>query len=421
MKRIPLAAGVLVGSLALALAACSGGADAGSGTPDDPTRLTFYMDKAGWKQSFDDMNGESKDEGVTLDVVTAPGSDPAAYDSFVKQAFQTKEVPDLFTWHTGGQLAELVEQGVVAETTDIWAEAEAEGLVPEGLKDNYTYDGKQYCVPLNVVYWAVYYNKQVFADNGIEVPTTYDELMDAAARLKDADVTPFFQMNVIFEFAMFQALLAGEDPEAYAGLATGESSFTDPEVVKVMEEWKRLVDEGYFTDPGLDTEPQTLLANGDVAMEYLGTFLTGQLNDIDQVSGEDYGIFAFPNMNPDVENQQMILETGPLCVAKGATNEAAALEYSAWWLTDDAQQAWTDSRGDLSFNPDVTLDDPELQALSEQLADDEIQQRFVEMVPLPVYNRSTEVFGDFVTNSPEPEEGLQTLQDEADTYWSERD
>src|SRR5918997_5186729 len=125
-----------------------------------------------------------------------------------------------------------------------------------------------------------------------------------------------------------------------------------------MNQWRQMIQDGYFIDPGVSTDPQTLLSTGEVAMAYFGTFFTGQLTDIDAVSGEDYGIFPMPSMNPEAGNQ-MILETGPLCVGAGAEHEEQALEYSAWWMTDDAQAAWSAERGDVSFNPDVSVDDPE--------------------------------------------------------------
>src|SRR5699024_6034523 len=129
----------------------------------------------------------------------------------------------------------------------------------------------------------------------------------------------------------------------------------------------QMIDDGYFIDPGVTTDPQTLLANGDVAMAYFGTFFTGQLTDIGAASGEDYGVFVMPNLNPDVEDKQMILETGPLCVGVGSENEQAALEYSAWWMTDDAQTSWSSERGDVSFNPNADVADPELAALVEEV------------------------------------------------------
>lgn len=423
MNRNRLLSGLALGTAAvLTLAGCSGGASGQDA--DGVTTLDFYMDKAAWEPTFDAMNEVSeKDEQMTLEVIQTPGSDAGAYDSFVKQAFQTKDVPDLFTWHTGEALGDLVERDLVAETTDIWTEAEKEGLVPEGLKDNYTFDGKQYCVPLNVVYWAMYYNKHVFEEHGIEVPTTFEELMDAAVTLKAAGVTPFHQMNVFFEFVWFMALAAGEDPEAYAALGTEDGSFLDPSIVESTQQWKQMMDDGWFINPGVQTDPQTLLSTGEVAMAYFGTFLTGQLTAIDQVAGEDYGIFTFPNMNADVEDTQMVLETGPLCVGKGADNEEAALEYSKWWLGDDAQTVWTETRGDVSFNPNAPLADPELQNLVDTVNGGgyQIQPRFMEMVPLPVYNRSTEVFGEFVSNNGDPDAVLEELQKENEAYWSEQD
>ncbi|MFE7407538.1 ABC transporter substrate-binding protein [Isoptericola sp. NPDC057559] len=419
MKRSRILAGATAASLALGLAACSSDDGGGGGGDGGDVTLGFYTDKAAWEPSFDAMNKESAAQGSTLDFTGY--SDATAYDSFIKQSFRTKKVPDLFTWHTGSQLADLVDQGLVAETTDLWTKAEADGLVPEGLKDNYTYDGKQYCVPLNVAYWAVYYNKKVFADNGVEVPTTFDELTAAAKKLKAAGVTPFHQMNIIFEFAWFQALLAGNAPDVYQGLQTGDASYLDPKVTEVMDQWKSMIDDGYYNDPGVTTDPQTMLKNGDVAMAYFGTFLTGQLTDVGARSGEDYGIFTMPSMNPASGNQ-MVLETGPLCVGKGSENEQAALDYSAWWMSDDAQNAWSSSRGDVSFNPHVKVEDPELQDLVDQVngGDFTIQQRYLEANPLPVYTLSTEIFGDFVTNAPDPAPGLQRLQDEADTYWAEQ-
>ena len=368
MARQPRSTAIALAAAALILSACtspgatpptSPGSTGSASAPAEPTTVNFFTDKAAWEPTFEAMNEVSAPaNGVTLEF--SGYADPTAYDAFIKQAFQTRKAPDLFTWHTGSQLKQLVDQGLVAETTQLWAQATEQGLVPDGLIDNYTFDGKQYCVPLNVAYWAMYYNKKVFADNGVEVPTTWDGLMDAAAKLKAAGVTPFHQMNFIFEFVWFQTLVLGKDPAVYQGLATGDASYLDPVVVEAVQLWKEMGDKGYFIDPGVQTDPQTLLSTGEVAMANFGTFFTGQLTGIDQVSGEDYGIFLIPNVNPQVTNQQVVLETGPLCVGAGSEHQDAALAYSSWWFTDEAQTTWSTSRGDISFNPNVSVADPDL-------------------------------------------------------------
>ncbi|UQN28925.1 ABC transporter substrate-binding protein [Brachybacterium kimchii] len=401
-------------ALALLAAGCSG-------RNEDTGPLPFFTDKAAWEPSFADMNSASAGTGLTLDFTGY--SDQVTYDSFIKQSFRTKERPDLFTWHTGSQLRELVANGLLAETTGLWRGAESEGNVPAGLKESFTVDGHQYGVPLNSAYWVMYYNRKVFAQHDLEPPDTWTDLKAAARTLKKSGVVPFFQMNMIFEFAWFQALLMGRDPQLYRNLQTGEASYTDPVVHEVMDTWRAMLRAGWFLDPGVATDPQTLLAQGHVAMAYYGTFFTGQLTSVGAEAGEDYGIFLLPNLAPEVETQQVALETGPLCAGADTHREEECLDYSGWWMSRDAQQAWTDSRGEPSFNPKVQVDDPELSDLLARIqdpdADVEIQERYLEATPLPVYTASQEVFGDFVTNAPDPTKGLERLQAESESYWRE--
>ncbi|WP_154674252.1 ABC transporter substrate-binding protein [Nakamurella lactea] len=346
-------------------------------------------------------------------------SDAAQYDAFIKQGFQTNQKPTLFTWHTGDQLKELVDQGLISETTDLWKAAEANGDVPAGLIDNYTYDGKQYCVPLLVAYWGMYYNKKIFADNNLQVPTTWADFVKVADTLVAKGIVPLHQMNIIFEFVWFQALLVGSNPEAYVGLGTGKTKYTDPAVVDAVKAWYEMANKKYFIDPGVQTDPQTLLKTGKVAMAYFGTFFTGQLTSVGMKSNEDYGIFALPNFSPDVKKQQMVLETGPLCVGKGSQDEQAALAYSAWWMGQDAQQAWSDKRGDVSFNPKVTVKDPALAEFLKGQGDWEIQKRWLEATPNPIYTVASPAFGEFVTNPvADPMPMLTKIQEAADKYWA---
>ena len=418
MRTKMAVATAMLASAALALTACSGD-DGGDGGDPAETTLSFFTDKAAWEGSFDDMNTAS--DGVAPELDFTGYSDPTAYDAFIKQSFRTNERPDLFTWHTGDQLAQLVEQGLVAETTDIWDEAIANGYVTEELAENYTYDGAQYCVPMNVAYWVMYYNTQVFEDNNLEVPTTWEEFIDVADTLVANDVTPLHQMNIIFEFVWFQALLAGMDPDAYNGLADGSVSYTDPAVVEAMETWHQMQSDGYFIDPGVETDPQVLLQSGDVAMAYFGTFFTGQLNDLGMVSGEDYGSFLLPAVNADLPQTPVVVETGPLCVGTDSANEEAALAYSEWWMTTDAQTAWSESRGDVSFNPEATVTDEGLAEITTQATgDDSLQiRRYLEATPNDIYTVASEEFGAFVTNNDDPMGHLQAIQNAADAYWAE--
>ena len=129
--------------------------------------LKFYNDKAAWKEAFAQVGAAGKKD-VGIGITPTGYSDANAYSAFIRSSFRTKEKPDLFTWHTGKELEDLVDQGLVAETTEQWTKAVADGNIPAALKQYFTFDDKQYCVPLLAGYWVMYYNKSVFAKAGVD-------------------------------------------------------------------------------------------------------------------------------------------------------------------------------------------------------------------------------------------------------------
>ena len=57
-----------------------------------------------------------------------------------------------------------------------------------------TIDGKQYSVPwLTMDSRACFYNKDIFAENGWEVPKTFSEFEELLAKIKEAGITPISQ------------------------------------------------------------------------------------------------------------------------------------------------------------------------------------------------------------------------------------
>ncbi|RIQ32185.1 ABC transporter substrate-binding protein [Jiangella rhizosphaerae] len=403
----------------LVLAACGGDDDGDTGGSAGSGTINFYTDKGAWEPQFLQVSDVSEGSiGLGLDFTGY--SDAEQYSAFIRQSFRTDEKPDLFTWHTGSELEDLVAEDLLAPTTDIWQTAIDDGDVPEALREHFTVDGEQYCVPMNAAYWVMYYNKAVFDQYGLTEPTSWAELMTIADTLKANGVTPFYETNILFSFVWFQTLLAGTDPDLYNALSSGEASYTDEGVVAVMEQWRDMLEAGYFGDPGDQTAPQDQLKSGTVAMINFGTFLSGQLNSVDMVSGTDYDFFVIPNVNPDLPQTSLIFETGPMCTAKDAANEESALEYAQWWMTEEAQTAWSNARGDVSFNPKAQVNDEQLAALNEQAGADDhlLLERYFEATPTPVLTAALDGFSAFVTNPGDPMPILETIQAEADAYWS---
>ena len=403
----------------LVLTACGGG-----GGDDDGAKtgtLDFYTNKAAWEPDFDELNAQSK-SAVDISLNTTGYSDAAQYDAFIRQSFRTDKSPGLFTWQTGPSLGELVDEGLVAETTDIWTKAVNEGWISADLRDTYTYNDKQYCVPMNIAYWVMYYNKNIFEEQGISEPTTWAELDAAAAKLKGAGVTPYYQTSTLFTFPWFQQLVAGTDPALYNGLATGETKYTDPRIVEIMQTWADQEEAGWFSDAGSTVDPAVGLKQGDFAMINFGSFFNGSLDGAGMKSGEDYDMFVIPAVNPGLAKTPVAVESGPLCVAENSSQKTLGLSYSEWWMSPEAQTAWSAARGDVAFNPKATVADPMLKDLGDTVAGGNYEtfDRYYEATPTPILTVALEQFGAFIANPGDPLPFLEAIQAEADAYWADQ-
>ncbi|MFB4276462.1 ABC transporter substrate-binding protein [Nonomuraea sp. MTCD27] len=405
-----------LGVAALVLTACGGN---GAAAPQKKTELTLYNDKGAWTKYFDQMGALSK-QSIGLGMKPTGYTDSAQYQAFIKASFRTNVKPDLFTWQTGGMLEEIVKQKQVADTTAVWQEAIKAGDLSQDLVPYYTIGGKQYCVPMNVAYWGMFYNKKIFDKYGLKPPETWEDLVATAETLKKNGVKAFYHTSVLFSFVWFEQLMAGTDPDLYDRLSTGKAKYTDPGVVQVMEKWKQLIDAGYFINPGDKTDPGDVMKNGKAAMVSFGTWFNTSMTQRSMKAGTDYDFFVIPNVNPSLPKTSMIFESGPLCSLTKAADPDASMKYLKWWTTSQAQEKWATSRGDVSANPKVTIDDKVLGTVTKDAGGGKYRlvNRYFEATPPPILTAALDGFSKFVTEPDTYKEVLDTIQKAADEYWS---
>ncbi|MAW53567.1 MAG: ABC transporter substrate-binding protein, partial [Geminicoccus sp.] len=94
--------------------------------------------------------------------------------------------------NTGRDAEDLVQAGLMTDLTDL---AEAEGwadfIRPSKLLDSCTYEGRIYCVPVNIhSFQWMWLNRGAYATAGVAVPTNWSEFEAAAPALRDAGITP---------------------------------------------------------------------------------------------------------------------------------------------------------------------------------------------------------------------------------------
>ncbi|MGW2279773.1 ABC transporter substrate-binding protein [Streptomyces sp. NPDC001770] len=164
------------------------------------------------------------------------------------------------------------------------------------------YGGKLEVLPYEYNIEGIFYNKKIFADNGLAVPGTWDELVSAAAKLKSKDVQPFsasgqqgWPLTRLISDYLFRSL----GPDALRKVADGQAKLTDPEYVKAADEVAALGKKGYFGKGvgsiDYDTAMNQFLS-GKAAMFYMGSWALANISDAAQnkVGAENVGFMPFP-------------------------------------------------------------------------------------------------------------------------------
>src|SRR5699024_6969537 len=114
------------------------------------------------------------------------------YQQVIRSSLTSASAPDLLKWWNGYRLQELARSGGLLDITSQWEQAVQDGWLDDSTRDAFSYDGSVYAMPFDANYWVVYYNKGIYDDLGLEVPTNWDECMSNADAIADADITPFF-------------------------------------------------------------------------------------------------------------------------------------------------------------------------------------------------------------------------------------
>ena len=418
IRRV-LVGGVAV-TLAVGLAACGGGGD--SGGAQAASEVTLYSDNPQWKDGFEKVSVDLKKltGGTGITPLSIPST--SSYEQVIRSSITTPKTADIIKWWQGYRLQDLARTGSLTDLTEVWDEAEKKGWVNPALKDQFTYKGKVYGLPLSQSNWVVYYNKKLFAQLGLTPPKTWDEFLAACEKLKGAGAAPLWtgQTDGWTSFIPFEEFLSKSDPQFYQDVTSGKASYTDEKAKKALAVWKEMIDKGYTSKTDikfLDTPAQ--LKAGKLAMIPLGTWFNGTLSGAGLKPGEDYGAFLWPSINPSAP-KSVIVESGVFAIPSAAPHKDAAIKVMKSWMDPTVQATWTELLGDTSANPTVISKDPVLAEIAAEVKamNPLLLTRYWEASPPALVEGNVQDLGKFMLKPEEADSVLADMQKRADTEWA---
>lgn len=223
----------------------------------------------------------------------------------VKVLVASKSLPDVFIYEAGKPIVELIDAGVLLDIEKTFTDLGIMDTLDPGavsLLKRMADNKGLYDLPLGLNVEGIWYNKKVFADLGLEVPGTWDEMISVCDTLMANGIQPFtaggkdkWPLTRIINMYVMRKM--GVD--AMEKASRGEISFTDPGFIEAATAVQDMAKAGYFGEGivtvDYNSAADTLFA-GKAAMLYNGSWFTENLNDSERnlLGPDGIGFFNMP-------------------------------------------------------------------------------------------------------------------------------
>ena len=305
-----------------------------------------------FKQRVDAMDElirqfQAANPGITVKQVTVP------YDNYrtrIAAAIPAGEGPDV-TQLFYGWLGDYIHAGLLqplpADTFDTAAIDRDFFPFVQGMK----VDGRYYALPTAVRALALFWNRRVLKDAGLDPekpPATLAELVDVARRTTRRDAAGnLLTAGIALDPAgqdvpwMREVLIRQFGGVPYG--ADGRVAYATPGGVAGVQWYVDLVEKERVSEIGFLTDAVTAFRSGHAALTIDGSF---RLGAFDGQRGLDYGVAELPSRDGVRSNYASYWVNGITSKAKGE-KLAAAAKFLAFVTTPAAMTLWMQKVGEL--------------------------------------------------------------------------
>lgn len=254
---------------------------------------------------------EAANPNITVEM-EAVADEP--YKDKIRVVMASGDVPDVFFSWAGEFSWKFARADRSLPLDDYFYGTDWEDIIISSALEPYKWDDVLYGIPMRIDAKYMVYNKSIFEELGLEVPTTWDEFLATCQAIKDAGIIPIAFGNE-FPWASshyigdLNAKLVSPDVRQADYLLTTDPDelFTDPGYVEALRRFQELGDLEYFNlgPNGLQHSlARSSFAAGRAAMMYVEVV---EFTMIADDMGEDaFGFFTLPSNADDAGDPDLL-------------------------------------------------------------------------------------------------------------------
>ncbi|MFE1884584.1 ABC transporter substrate-binding protein [Streptomyces diastatochromogenes] len=383
MRSIRAAAvGAVTMSLALAATACGGGSSSGGGSNDSPKTLTYWASNQGASIAVDkkvlqpELDKFEKQTGIKVKLEVVPWSDLL---NRILTATTSGQGPDVLnignTWSASLQATGALLPWDAKNFEKIGGK---ERFVDSALGSTGAQGKDPAAVPLYSMAYALYYNKQIFADAGIsKPPATWDELIADGKKIKAKGKSVLGAEGANVSENIHHVFVFAKQHGADFFTADGKPDFTDPKVVDAVKQYVDLMAKDKVIPTG-DAEYAQNQSVSDFAKGKQAMLLwqSAAANLKSQGMSEDaYGIAPVPVQSgtPGAGAQTNSMVAGiNMAVFKNSHNLDGATKFVKFMTSDEEQKVLNTAYSTVppvkAAQEDAAFNSPDTAVLKQTLA-----------------------------------------------------
>lgn len=337
MRLKRMSAILLASAAAAVLAACGQNAD---GQEKESSRSEKKSDGVLSVMTWDDNQAKglqkilddfTKETGIEAETGVVKWDE---YWTMLDAGARGGTLPDVF-WMHSNEAERYMTNGLLLDLTDKIESSDRIDLAnyPEDIVKLYNNDNKQYAVPKDVDTIALWYNKKMFDEAGVEYPTaewTWNDVFEAAKKLTKEDGSQYGlamrndnnqagYYNMIYDNGGY---IISEDKK--------KSGWDDPKTIQAMEMLESWIQAGVM--PTLETMSENgedvLFQSGKIAMTFQGSWMLAYFKE-NEYTAENCDCVELP-MNAETGKRMSVYNgLGWAAAANGEHTEDAwkLIEY----------------------------------------------------------------------------------------------
>ena len=300
---------------------------------------------------------EAENPDITVKMTHFPYSD---YRTKVSAAIPAGEGPDVvqlfYGWLNDYRNAKLIQPLPEKDFPAAMVDKEFFPMV-QAMK----VDGQYYALPTAVRSLALFYNKRLFEEAGIEnPPATLDEMVETAKKIAKKDgagnlttVGITTGMNAQDHHWWREVLVRQFGGEPYKD-DYKQVNYNNEAGLKALDFYTSLEKKHGVTAFGFMDEPQAAFKAGRAGMHIDGSFRIGSLN---KIRGLKWGVAELPAGPDGIQSNYSSYWVNAITTKAEGERYDASVKFMKYITSDNAMQVWLDVVGELPAKPSVGLTD----------------------------------------------------------------